>query len=57
MSDNDTHQPTGPEAGMLGSFRALILTVERVLPASRERSLTITKLEEAEMWAGKAVAR
>ena len=41
------------EAGMLGSFRALISTVERVLPPSRERSLTITKLEEAEMWAGK----
>ncbi len=73
MSDNDTHQPDGvlhaeksisdylaeqvDEPSIPASFRALISTVERVLPPSRERSLTITKLEEAEMWAARAVTR
>ena len=36
------------------SFVALDLEIQQRFPPSRERSLAITKLEEAAMWLGKA---
>lgn len=38
-------------------FKALAKDMEADLPAGRERSLVITKLEEALMWANAAIAR
>ena len=40
-----------------GEARLLALTVNELCPESREKSLAITKLEEAVMWANAAIAR
>jgi len=37
--------------------RALALKVEHLCPDSREKSLAMTKVEEAVMWANAAIAR
>ena len=40
-----------------GEFKALAYIIETMCPDSRERSLALTKLEEAVMWANAAIAR
>lgn len=36
---------------------ALLRTIEEIVPDGREKSLAITKIEEAKMWASAGVAR
>lgn len=40
-----------------GTFRLMFNTLDEHIPEGREKSLYITKLEEACMWAVKAVSR
>ncbi|RLB40899.1 MAG: hypothetical protein DRH30_07910 [Deltaproteobacteria bacterium] len=39
------------------AMRELALDIASMCPPSRERSLAITKLEEASMWANASIAR
>ncbi|HVK16171.1 MAG TPA: hypothetical protein VM533_04425, partial [Fimbriiglobus sp.] len=55
------HPPKGDQSAMYGRIRSAVrsaaITVITNCPQSRERSLALTKLEEACMWANAAVAR
>ena len=55
------HPPKGDQVSrytlIRGSARACAGTVNRCAPDSREKSLAMTKLEEAVMWANAAIAR
>ena len=55
------YHPPGDNARIFEStrrqFKKLAAYLKETLPDSRESSLTITKLEEALMWANAAIAR
>lgn len=55
------HSPTGDQAGRYVAIRASArIAAETILlmcPPSRERSLALTNLEQAVMWANASVAR
>ena len=55
------HPPKPGQEGKFDDIRScaleLALVVEDAAPPSREKSLAITKLEEAVMWANAAIAR
>jgi len=55
------HPPKGDQAVRYGEIRAhakeLALIIDELAPDSREKSLAITHLEEAVMWANAAIAR
>ena len=55
------HPPKGIQAKryeeLRGYFKDLAMAVLVACPESRERSLALTKLEEAVMWANAAIAR
>jgi hypothetical protein len=55
------HPPKGDQAVRYGEIRAgakqLAHTIDELAPDSREKSLAITHLEEAVMWANAAIAR
>lgn len=38
-------------------FQRVLNIIETIVPNNRERSLAITKLEEASMWANKSITR
>lgn len=63
MSDDrfKYHRPTDNAAVMHEATRAMISEVvealEEGIPECRERSLAVTKLEEAMFWANAAIAR
>lgn len=38
------------------SFTALLAQIEALVPSSRERSIVVTKLQEASMWAKRGIA-
>lgn len=40
-----------------GSGKSLATVIDKLCPESREKSLAITKIEEAVMWANAAIAR
>lgn len=55
------HHPTATgvvrHEALAEAFADLIEKVQELVPEGRERALTITKLEEAKMWASAGVAR
>lgn len=55
------HAPKGDQAERYTNIRSMALTfamyLESHTPASREQSLSITKLEEVVFWANAAIAR
>lgn len=55
------HPPKGDQAVRYGEIRRaaydLAVVVDELAPDSREKSLAITHLEEAVMWANAAIAR
>jgi hypothetical protein len=55
------HAPKGDQAARYESlrseFKELAYKIEAVCPDSRERSLALTKLEEANMWCNAAISR
>lgn len=55
------HAPKGDQPAryddLRSHFRVLAYIVHSSCPDSRERSLALTKLEEAVMWANAAIAR
>ncbi|WP_100523371.1 Acb2/Tad1 domain-containing protein [Mycobacteroides abscessus] len=55
------HAPTGDKVTRHEQVREkckeLAYEVEKLCPNSRERSLALTKIEEAMMWANAAIAR
>lgn len=55
------HKPTGDQAEryqmIRDKARELAELIRDACPASRERSLAFTKLEEASMWANASIAR
>jgi len=55
------HAPKGDQPikyeAMRTAFKDLAYLVEHYCPDSRERSLALTKVEEAVMWANAAIAR
>ena len=55
------HAPKGDQPikyeAMRTAFKDLAYLVEHYCPDSRERSLALTKLEEAVFWANAAIAR
>lgn len=58
----DYHPPSHPGIAELhgdirNAHKQLALVLAEVLPAGRESSLSITKLEESMMWANAAIAR
>lgn len=59
MTRFDYVEYDGPAASKSGAIRLAVEEVEKQLllnlPESRPRSLALTKLEEAFMWAGKAI--
>ncbi|WP_043599430.1 Acb2/Tad1 domain-containing protein [Nocardia otitidiscaviarum] len=46
-----------PEEDLCHTFQELADRLEDVLPAGREKSLTMTKLEETFLWAAACLAR
>ena len=40
-----------------GKIEEMMVTITQACPQSRERSLALTKLEEAKMWANASIAR
>jgi hypothetical protein len=66
MSDIESrftyHPPKDPETiasheAVRDELRVTALLLDEMLPDSREKSIAITKLEEALMWANAAIAR
>lgn len=53
----DTVQRQTGHEGIRASCKAIAHHFDRVLPAGREKSLALTKLEEAMFWANAAIAR
>lgn len=57
----DYHPPKGRQPEMYARIRnrakALAYVIEGAVPDSREKSLAMTKLEEAVMWANAGIAR
>lgn len=54
------HVPGDTAKGMMADIRNLFTSIEGVLnqiPPSREKSLAMTNLEQAAMWANKAVVK
>jgi hypothetical protein len=55
----DYVEPTAEQMTVMlqvrAGFRALANVIQTSIPVSRERSLALTKLEEAAMWANKAI--
>ena len=55
------HPPKNNQPGKYGIIRAMAkdfaVTIEHLCPPSREKSLALTKLEEAVMWANASIAR
>lgn len=55
------HPPKGDQAGRYASIRAeakhLAEMIINFCPESRERSIAMTKIEEAVMWANAGIAR
>lgn len=55
------HPPKGDQAARYNHLRAvarsLALDIASTCPPSRERSIALTKLEEAVMWANASIAR
>lgn len=55
------HAPTEGQASLYQTLRGealkLAVLIDQYTPESREKSLAITKLEEAVMWANAAIAR
>ena len=55
------HSPSGDQAeryqALRGNAKALAYEIEEFCPDSRERSLALTKLEEAIFWANASIAR
>jgi hypothetical protein len=55
------HAPKGDQAaryeGLRETAKVFAYQIEAVCPDSRERSLALTKLEEAVMWANASIAR
>lgn len=60
-NDFTYHAPTGDQPQRYEKIRAdgkaLALTLVNLCPDTRERSLALTKIEEAVMWANAAIAR
>jgi hypothetical protein len=54
------HPPTGDQAERYTTLRntakALAFSIDDLVPDGREKSVAITKLEEAIMWANKGIA-
>lgn len=55
------HAPKGDQQGRYGLLRdkakECALLIDEMCPDSREKSLSMTKLEEAVMWANASIAR
>lgn len=55
------HKPKGDQLGKYEAIRAqakeFAILIREVCPDSREKSLAMTKLEEAVMWANASIAR
>lgn len=55
------HPPTDEQVAKYAEIRseakALALQIDKLCPASREKSLALTNLEQAVMWANAAIAR
>lgn len=55
------HAPKDGQAGSYETIRAnaklFAVVIDQLCPNSREKSLAITKLEEAMMWANASIAR
>jgi len=55
------HAPTPKQVGIYGKLRSngkdFVEYINAICPDSREKSLAITKIEEAIMWANAAIAR
>ncbi len=55
------HQPKGDQPqryeAIRGKAKELAYMIEELCPNSREKSLAMTKLEEASMWANASIAR
>lgn len=60
-SDFDYHQPTGDQVLTFQKVRtmakSMALLIMALCPEGRERSLALTKLEEAVMWSNAGIAR
>ncbi len=52
-----SHEGVMRHAELSACFENLAQTVDGICPAGREKSIVMTKLEEAKMWASAAVAR
>ena len=55
------HAPTDDQVGVYHTIRSIALNFAKylngILPDSREKSIAITKLDEAVMWANASIAR
>lgn len=62
LDEKFRHHPPGEDRATLhdavrAAGRAMALAVMQVAPEGRERSLALTKIEEAVMWASTGIAR
>ena len=59
IASDDQDQPDADDITtqrlIRGDIAAVANEIEATIPPSRERSLAVTKLEEALLWAGKAI--
>lgn len=55
------HLPKGDQTGRYKDIRAMAkdfaLAIDNMCPDSREKSISLTKIEEASFWANAAIAR